>query len=250
MRIGDVRSFGTLYREPRSLPRHLRFAVALQRLFILAKEDDMSQRRITMCAGFCALALLAPALALAQPAARADWNVGDTWTVAITSSSGVGGAAHREEVRVVKEAGANGYRVENTKKAGGAAPEVEMLTISRDHNFIGPVGGGGAPQEFKWLQWPLEPGRTYQFEINAQNQVTTWKGKVTGWQDVEVPAGKFKALHVEFERSGPFRSSASESIWYAPEAKVIVKRVQTRPSGTRANAYDVTTIVLVAYKLN
>ena len=205
--------------------------------------------RIVHRAVLCAVLAMAPVVALAQPVARPDWKVGDTWTVAITANSGIGGANRREEVRVVKEAVETGYQVESTQKGGASpAPAAEMLNLSRDHNFIGSPGGGGAPQEFKWLQWPLEPGRSYQFEINVQNQVTTWKGKVTGWEDIEVPAGKFKALHVEFDRSGPFRGSASESIWYSPDAKLVVKRVQMRPG--LQGARDITTTELVAYKFN
>lgn len=205
--------------------------------------------RMVQWSVLCAILAMAPVEADAQSVARPDWKVGDTWTVAITASSAIAGANRREEVRVVKEAGETGYKVDNTVKGGGspaAAPEV--LNLSRDLNFIGSSGAGGAPQEFKWLQWPLEPGRTYQFESIFNNVTSTWKGKVTGWEDVEVPAGKFKALHVEFDRSGPFRQSASESIWYAPEAKVVVKRIQTRPGVQGAR--DVTTYELVAYKIN
>ena len=140
---------------------------------------------------------------LAQPVPRPDWKVGDTWTVGITTS-GFGGAGRRDEVRVVKEVAETGYQVENTKKEGGAT-SVEVLNFSRDLNLI------VASQEYRWLQWPLEPGRAIQFEVTIQDQIATWKGKVVGWEDVEVPAGKFKALHLEFDRSGPLRGSASES---------------------------------------
>ena len=176
----------------------------------------------------------------AQEAARPDWKVGDTWTVGITTS-GFGGAGRRDEVRVVKEVAESGYQVENTKKESGAT-SVETLNFSRDLNLI------AASQEFKWLQWPLEPGRAIEFEITGQNQVVTWKGKVVGWEDVEVPAGKFKALHLEFDRSGQMRGSASESVWYAPDPKAVVKRVQMRPGTQRSR--DLITYELVAYKLN
>jgi len=208
----------------------------------------MPTLRFAQIVALCMVTLVASPAAHAQSVARPDLKVGDTWTVGITST-GFGGAGRRDEVRVVKEAGENGYQFENTKKeGGGAAPSVEMLTISRDLNFVGRAGGSGPPQEFRWLQWPLEPGRAIQFEINIQNQITTWKGKVVGWEDIEVPAGKFKALHLEFDRSGPFRGSASESVWYAPEAKTVIKRVQMRP-GTQGMR-DLTTQELVAYKLN
>jgi len=178
---------------------------------------------------------------LAQPVPRPDWKVGDTWTVGITTS-GFGGAGRRDEVRVVKEVAESGYQLENTKTEGGATSSAEMLNFSRDLNLI------AASQEFKWLQWPLEPGRGIEFEITGQNQLVTWKGKVVGWEDVEVPAGKFKALHLEFDRSGQMRGSASESVWFAPEAKAVVKRIQMRPGSQRTR--DLITFELVAYKIN
>lgn len=209
----------------------------------------MSIHRILHRAALCAIFSTAPLIAQGQSVSRPDWKVGDTWTVSIAANSGIGGTSRREEVRVVKEAGDTGYTVESTPKgAGGTVPVPENFSISRDLNFISPTGSGGAPQEFKWLQWPLEPGRSYQFETSYQDQIQTWKGKVTGWEDVEVPAGKFKALHVEFERSGSNRNAASESLWYAPEAKLVVKRIQTRPGVQRSR--DITTTELMAYKYN
>ena len=187
----------------------------------------MSNCRVTLCTALGALALLAPAMALAQPAARADWKVGDTWTLGITSSSGVGGAARREEVRVVKEAGENGYQVEKHEEGWRRSARRWKCSPSPGTS-ISSRPPWAAVRHRNSSGWNGRSNRdvAYQFEINAQNQVVTWKGKVTGWQDVEVPAGKFKALHVEFERSGPFRGSASESIWYAPEARA---RRQARP---------------------
>lgn len=201
------------------------------------------------CAALGAIASFVAVAAHAQSVPRPDWKVGDTWTVAITVNSGIGGTSRREEVRVVKEAGENGYLVESTPKPGGTpAGTAQMLQFSRDLNFINPTANNGAPQEYKWLQWPLEVGRSYQFASSFQNQALDWKGKVTDWQDVEVPAGKFRSLHIEYERSGSNRNAASESIWYAPDAKLVVKRIQARPGVQRSR--DITTTELMSYKFN
>jgi hypothetical protein len=186
----------------------------------------------------------------AQSVARPDWKVGDSWTVAVSVTAGVGASTRREEARTVKEATEAGYTLEFIAKAAdGTVAAPEMNNFSRDLNFVAPSGGAnGGPQEFKWLQWPLEAGKSSQFESMVQNAVATWKGKVVGWEDVVVPAGKFKALRLEFDRSGPFRGSASESVWFAPDAKAVIKRIQSRPTVTRAN--DVTTFELLSYKLN
>ena len=209
----------------------------------------MFRTAFTQCAALGAIFSFAAIAAHAQSVPRTDWKVGDTWTLGVTVNGGIAGTSRSEDVRVVKEVSESGYQVESTKRDGsGAAPVVEMLNLSRDHNLISLTGSGGAPQEFKWLQWPLEMGRSYQFETSFQDQVQTWKGKATGWEDVEVPAGKFKALHLEFERNGSNRSAATESFWYAPEAKLVVKRIQSRPGAQRSR--DITTFELVKYKFN
>jgi hypothetical protein len=201
------------------------------------------------CAVLGVVFSFAAVAAQAQSVPRPDWKVGDTWTVAITVNSGIGGTSRHEEVRVVKEAGENGYLVESTPKPSGTpSATAQMLQFSRDLNFINPTASNGAPQEYKWLQWPLEVGRSYQFESTFQNHPLDWKGRVVGWQDVEVPAGKFKALRLEFERSGSNRNAASESVWYAPDAKLVVKRIQARPGVQRSR--DITTTELMSYKFN
>ena len=210
----------------------------------------MFKTAFAQCAVLGAIFSFAAVAVHAQSVPRPDWKVGDTWTVAVSVSAGVGASTRHEEARTVKEAGEGGYVLEFVAKtAEGAAATPEMNKFSRDLNYIAPSGGAnGGPQEFKWLQWPLEAGKNYQFESMAQNAVATWKGKVVGWEEVSVPAGKFKAVHLEFDRSGPFRGSASESVWFAPDARAVVKRVQSRPTITRAN--NVTTTELLSYKLN
>jgi hypothetical protein len=148
------------------------------------------------CAALGAIFAFAAVAVHAQSVPRPDWKVGDTWTVAITANSGVGGTSRREEVRVVKEAGDHGYQVESS----------------------------------------------------FQNQALVWKGKATGWEVVDVPAGKFKALRLEYQRSGSNRNAACESVWYAPDAKLVVKRIQSRPGAQRSR--DITTTELVSYKFN
>jgi len=60
-------------------------------------------------------------------------------------------------------------------------------------------------------------GRTF-------NIIEYW-WKVEAYEDVKVPAGTFKAFRLE--GSNPY---ASTTLWYAPEAKLIIKRVFERAS--------------------
>ena len=51
----------------------------------------------------------------------------------------------------------------------------------------------------------------------------TYSWKVEAYEEVKVPAGSFKAFRLE--GSNPFSSS---TVWYAPELRLIVKRVDER----------------------
>jgi hypothetical protein len=90
------------------------------------------------------------------------------------------------------------------------------------------------------LSWPLEVGEWGAFTSDLRSQeyrsgVTvsaTWK--VSTWEDVQTPAGTFKALRIDYRLemplSGPIarpdlpgRTQWSFSTWYAPDARLIVK---------------------------
>jgi hypothetical protein len=185
---------------------------------------------------------LLPAVACAQTAERPEWKAGDSWTIRV-SRVGAAGSGASETTRTVKEVHEDAYIVANNE-AGTDSGE-RTVHVSRDLNgFV--RGQGGELEELRWLQWPLEPGRSYSFEQKSGANVFTWSGTVDGWEQVTTPAGTFKAIKVSFTRSGPTRGSATETIWFAPEAKAIVKRVATRPGTGRGQ--DVTTTEVIAYK--
>jgi hypothetical protein len=84
--------------------------------------------------------------------------------------------------------------------------------------------------------FPLEVGKTWDFQYSAQlrdrkvaHQVSA---KVEAWEDVQVPAGKFKALKVVHSDTYQVRTTdgrtwserLTETFWYAPEVKRFVKR--------------------------
>ena len=85
------------------------------------------------------------------------------------------------------------------------------------------------------LRFPLKPGATYEtkFELAAQRGSTVHTKyeatvKVVGWEDVVVPAGKFRALKVEargtFQRLDiSAKGWIKQDFWYVPEVKRWVK---------------------------
>jgi hypothetical protein len=106
------------------------------------------------------------------------------------------------------------------------------------------VSGDGTVFELKkgMLQFPLAVGREYPaawenkrpragaFHVRHERVV-----KVVGWEEVEVPAGKFRALKVHAE--GTYRRLDRESsdwarntFWYVPAVKRWVKSVYQDPN--------------------
>jgi hypothetical protein len=85
------------------------------------------------------------------------------------------------------------------------------------------------------FKFPMRPGDTHEarydvkvpregrYEVRHQRRV-----KVIGWEEVTVPAGKFRALRIESE--GPYQrldtaisGTAKDTAWYVPEVKRYVK---------------------------
>ena len=94
-----------------------------------------------------------------------------------------------------------------------------------------------------WFRFPLAPGAAYEAQFEARmpkkGDVHTRQRRgvsVKGWEEVVVPAGRFRALRIESEgafqridKSGGGR--ARNVIWYAPDVRRWVKltlEVRTR----------------------
>lgn len=83
--------------------------------------------------------------------------------------------------------------------------------------------------------WPLWVGKWWRASYTYYNHVQgrswspvefTWE--VKAYEEVKVPAGTFKAFRIE---SSPGRNAATfTTLWYAPEIKLIVKRISERTS--------------------
>ena len=92
----------------------------------------------------------------------------------------------------------------------------------------------------RFFDFPLSPGKTWEsrsvYENWLGNGVVTemLKGRVEEWENVEVPAGRFRAIKLSVEgrqiRMGnmsrrPSFDAVSYSIWYVPAIKNYVKYV-------------------------
>ena len=119
----------------------------------------------------------------------------------------------------------------------GGKREADDATWTADWSGVVGVDEGVMEIEQGLLQFPLSPGREYAaawtmrrprsgaFEVRHERTV-----KVVGWEEVEVPAGKFRALKVQavgaYRRlDRPFSGAAQNTYWYVPQVKRWVKSV-------------------------
>ena len=84
------------------------------------------------------------------------------------------------------------------------------------------------------FSWPLFVGKTWTATYTFNNRVQGMtigpmhvEYRVTAYEDVSVPAGSWKAFKIESETA----SNAFSTIWYAPDAKLIVKRINETTIG-------------------
>jgi hypothetical protein len=81
------------------------------------------------------------------------------------------------------------------------------------------------------LQLPPKPGNAWTSEVVSGGTVTsTFKYKAVKEEDVEVPAGKFRALRIEVDVDGRGRASRSV-LWYASRVGIVKMEREDADSG-------------------
>jgi hypothetical protein len=138
-----------------------------------------------------------------------------------------------------------------TRKSDGREFDVSFDTAWNPRTSImGFIIAGDA----RFLRFPADVGDTYSFEYETRrpNEIqvlgrSTYNVKVVGWEDVTVPAGRFRALKVQGEGTG-FSSGQSWpqsfTIWYVPEVNNVVKTFVRHRAGFHWGEE------LVGYRLN
>ena len=108
-------------------------------------------------------------------------------------------------------------------------------TYTADWNAIALAGGGNFAPHMGTFRFPLVAGASWpanfentvprrgEFQVSHERTA-----KAIGWEEVEVPAGKFRALKIEvtgsFQRvDRSIAGSATTVLWYVPAVKRWVK---------------------------
>lgn len=124
----------------------------------------------------------------------------------------------------------------STRKSDGK--EVDS-TWTRDWNAVSSYTGFIYRPSAGYFQFPLNIGQKFTFKFEVLRPRTDvvlshleTSSEVLGWEEVEVPAGKFRALEIETRQGGrqaDGKQAAERTIrfWYAPEVRRWVKIVSS-----------------------
>ncbi len=191
----------------------------------------MAAIRVTPLLLIAASFALAPAAAPAddEPVARPDVRAGDRWSY------------RRMDYATKASRGEYDLRVTFSSERGIVAvateknrPEVDTTWTADWNAVVGPTGDIYSP-DTSTFRFPLAVGATYPSAFDLRRMHARGFGmrfertaKVLGWEDIEVPAGRFRALRVEIDGSWKrvdVRASgtARTTMWYVPAVKRWVK---------------------------
>jgi len=223
------------------------------------------------------MGLMLSSLAWAQTLDRPVVKVGDTWIYRTTTERGSSGWNQTdEEIKVTRVTPTAIFIA--TKASGSTQPPKEML-VGPDWSRMRDVNGKETVVN-RPFAFPLADGKSWDVLYSEQNPNKDHKSerfdsrfRVVGYETVEVPAGKFRALKIESEGHWEAELAPRQSVvqgaqsgqgaatlvtqvqntaerqtsgrlykafWYAPEVKRWVKSVEEYYSsgGVRSERYS------------
>ena len=187
-------------------------------------------RRLAACLVLVAVGPADPAPRLKEEPPRAYFpmTVGDRWVVEMRYATS--SAEYTETVTAVEKA--DGGTVVTVGRGGDGQPDsLSRVKVTDQGLFRMSNLGTTYDPPYCILKFPVRPGQAWTSEVTTGGAVrTTFKYKVVQEEDVEVPAGKFRAarLEVDIETRGQARKSV---IWYAPRVGIVKMDHQDGDSG-------------------
>ena len=130
-------------------------------------------------------------------------KAGDTWTYKTTTEKGPSGWNQaRDETTVSRVTSSSIYFT--VKPSGSTQPEKELFA-GTDWSRVRDIDGKETVIN-RPLSFPLSAGKAWEVHYTEQHPNKTFKSEewnnkytVVGYESIEVPAGKFKALKIEAE---------------------------------------------------
>ena len=183
-----------------------------------------------IAASLC-VAFAVPAADETAPVPKPDVKVGDSWTYRVTTYASNVPQAQRAETRVTF---ASADVIVTVDRWDGGQERDSQFTA--EWNAVSLGSGAVYDRPNRQYKFPLTVGESfpYSHETSFRGSPARSKSegtvKVVGWEDVVVPAGRFRALKIEargaYQRLD-IRQGAPQrtDIWYAPAVKRLVKLV-------------------------
>lgn len=186
---------------------------------------NSSMQMLAGLAAFVAVALQS-AFAQTTPVERPALKPGSEWNYRIDNSKRDKPGPPGELKRTIKEAGAAEYTIELSTGTGAprtGAMSLDLNPFNEDMSFASRATG-----PIPYFSFPLAPGKTYEGKLTYPSPFgssgidMTTTSKVLDWEEVTVPAGKFRALKIEVNSrsngaGGKINGTRKVVLWYAPE---------------------------------
>ena len=165
----------------------------------LSHRKESQMLRLLIVASF----LLLPISVMAETIDAPTVKSGDNWVYRVTTERGPQGWVQNDQDISVEHADATTIFL-SVKQSGSQQAPIEQLVDadwSRSRDVNGKQQVVNRPFAF-----PLEVGKKWELKYtetnpNRQHLSESFQSgyTVVGWEDIEVPAGKFKALKIEVE---------------------------------------------------
>lgn len=174
-------------------------------------------------------ASLQNAFAQAAPVERPVLKPGSEWVYKLDLSKRDRPGPPGELKRVIKDAGASEYTIDVT---GAAGTRTTFMSLDLNPYSEGMTTSGRASDALPFFSFPLAPGKTYSGSLTYPSPFgnvgikVDMNTKVIDWEEVTVPAGKFRALRIEASGKsvgGSINGVRKVTIWYAPEVGQYVR---------------------------
>ena len=192
--------------------------------------SDTPRAGAALLLAFTACFFMLPRAALgfdeAMPVAKPDVKIGDRWVYRRTDV--ITGRTQFEYEMRVTFVGPEAILAVAGRRGGELTTDLhstaEWNPLLSDGYVYTPHGG--------WFKFPLTVGESHDSAYTTQKPNEDAKSErktvVVGWEDVVVPAGKFRALKVEIKGTwqlvfGRAGGTTVQTIWYVPEVKRWVK---------------------------
>jgi hypothetical protein len=194
------------------------------------------------------LAFSLPTLAMAQSVGAPTLKEGDSWTYIDTVETGTNGWRQTHDAITVQRVTDSRLYVAS-KQVGSTSNGVEII-VDADWSRVREINGSEVVVN-RPLAFPLQPGKSWELEYtephpsgSAKLSSATWttKYKIVGYEDVQVPAGKFHALKIEAEGNWRGEVAPSNSVVQTAQSQpgqttLITQARRVTPGTTAGNTY-------------